>query len=47
MRNACKFLTVNLRRAHLEDLVIDERITLEWVLKNKVGVYGLGSSDSG
>jgi len=43
-----KFLLENLKeRDHTEDLGVDGKIILEWILGNRVGMCGLGSSGLG
>jgi hypothetical protein len=42
-----KFWSENLKvRDHMEDLCVDRRIMLEYILENRLGGCGLDSSDS-
>jgi hypothetical protein len=48
MRNAYKILVEDLKeRDHSQDVVIDGRITLNWILGNRVVGCGLNSSSLG
>jgi len=46
MRNVYNFFTANVRD-HLEDLGVNGKIILDWILGNRVGRCGLGLSESG
>jgi hypothetical protein len=46
--NPQNFLVENLKeRGHFEELKVNVRIILKWILRNRIGGCAFGSSDSG